>query len=154
MMINKTKNKIISKKEKYCKDAFSQGWGLMFSRRKNLVMEFPEERETSLHMWFVFYPINVLVLDESKRIENELIGLLSRSKDKNVIGILNYSLANNYYSNNQYALALEHFLKGEKVFEELNDLNMLASTYNQMGWMLESLNMQEKAIDRRSRIRP
>ena len=47
---------------------FSQMRGLMFRGRKNLVMIFPTERKISLHMFFVFYPIDVLVVDENKRI--------------------------------------------------------------------------------------
>jgi len=55
--------------DKYCWSWWSQGWGLMFSfRRKNLVMEFASERKISLHMWCVFYPIDVLVLDSQKRV--------------------------------------------------------------------------------------
>lgn len=68
MITNKTKNKTISQKEKYCNNVFSRGWGLMFSRRKNLVMVFDEEKRVRLHNFFVFYPIDVLVLDSSKRI--------------------------------------------------------------------------------------
>jgi len=68
MIINKTKNKVISKEEKYCRNVFSWGWGLMFSKRKNLVMVFNEERKISLHNFFVFYAIDVLVLDASKKI--------------------------------------------------------------------------------------
>jgi len=68
MIFNKTKNKVISKKEKYCKSVFSQAIGLMFSKRKNLVMVFSEERKIKLHNWFVFYGIDVLVLDSSRRI--------------------------------------------------------------------------------------
>lgn len=61
-------NKIISKKEKYCYNLFSQGLGLMFSRKKNLVMVFKKPIKIKLHNFFVFYPIDVLVLDENKRI--------------------------------------------------------------------------------------
>lgn len=68
MILNKTKNKIISEKEKYCKNIFSWGWGLMFSRKKSIVMVFGKEKRISLHSWFVFYPIEVLVLDSDKRI--------------------------------------------------------------------------------------
>jgi uncharacterized membrane protein (UPF0127 family) len=68
MIINKTKKKVISENEKYCKNMFSCGWGLMFSGRKNLVMVFDQEIKVRLHNWFVFYPIDVLVLDSSKKI--------------------------------------------------------------------------------------
>jgi uncharacterized protein len=53
---------------RYCRDILSQARGLMFRKKQNLVMEFPTERKVSLHMFFVFYPIDVLVLDSSKKI--------------------------------------------------------------------------------------
>lgn|SRR3989338_6469354 len=59
------------KEVKYCTDSFSKGLGLMFSRRNNnkaLVMEFNKEQKVPLHMWFVFYPIDVLYLDENKKV--------------------------------------------------------------------------------------
>ena len=64
----KNGNKVISKKEKYCYNLFSQGLGLMFSPKKNLVMVFKKEKKISLHNFFVFYPIDVLILDSSKKI--------------------------------------------------------------------------------------
>jgi len=42
--------------------------GLMFSRKKNLIFVFDKERKISLHMFFVFFPIDVLFLDENKEI--------------------------------------------------------------------------------------
>jgi uncharacterized membrane protein (UPF0127 family) len=68
MITNKTNNKKISDSERYCSNIFSQGLGLMFSRQKNLVMVFDKEKKVRLHNWFVFYPIDVLVLDSSKKI--------------------------------------------------------------------------------------
>ena len=59
---------IISEQEIYCKSLWSQARGLMFRTKKNLIMEFPSERKVSLHNFFVFYPIHVLVLDENKKI--------------------------------------------------------------------------------------
>jgi len=64
----KNKNKIISKKEIICRDIFSQARGLMFRRKQNLVMVFPEERKISLHNFFVFFPIDVLIVDEKMKI--------------------------------------------------------------------------------------
>ena len=61
-------SRIISKKEKYCNNIFSQGLGLMFSRKKNLVMVFKKPMKIRLHNFFVFYPIDVLVLDENKKV--------------------------------------------------------------------------------------
>lgn len=51
-----------------CKNLFSQMRGLMFRKRQNLVMVFEQEKKISLHMFFVFYPIDVLLLNEKKEI--------------------------------------------------------------------------------------
>ncbi len=68
MIINKTKRKVISEQEIICDSFFSQVRGLMFRRSNNLVMIFPTERKISLHMFFVLYPIDVLVVDENNKI--------------------------------------------------------------------------------------
>ncbi len=68
MIFNKTKGKVISHQEIVCRTFFSQLRGLMFCRKNNLVMVFPTERNISLHMWFVFFPIDVLVLDAKRKI--------------------------------------------------------------------------------------
>ncbi len=68
MIINKTNGKVISKKEIICKNIFSQSRGLMFRRKKNLIMEFPFEKKVSLHNFFVFYPIDVILLNKNKEV--------------------------------------------------------------------------------------
>lgn len=68
MIHNKSTKKAISQNEIYCKSIFSQARGLMFRGKQNLIMEFPEERKISLHMWFVFFPIDVLILNKDKKI--------------------------------------------------------------------------------------
>ena len=68
MIINKTKNKIISKEEKRCFNLWSKAKGLMFSRKRNLIMFFDPEEKIRLHNCFVFFPIDVLVLDAGKKI--------------------------------------------------------------------------------------
>jgi len=40
----------------------------MFSKKKNLVFVFDEDRKVGLHMFFVFFPIDVLFLDQDKKI--------------------------------------------------------------------------------------
>ncbi len=55
----------------YCKSFLSQARGLMLRSKKNLIMEFPEERYISLHNFFVFYPIDVYVLDKNKKVVEE-----------------------------------------------------------------------------------
>jgi len=40
----------------------------MFSKKRNLVFVFEHEQRVSLHMFFVFFPIDVLFLDHKKKI--------------------------------------------------------------------------------------
>ena len=68
MIINKTSNETISRKELICTNIFSHARGLMFRKKQNLVMVFPKEKKISLHNFFVFYPIDVLILNENKEI--------------------------------------------------------------------------------------
>ena len=68
MILNHTKNKVISPKEKVCKSILSQMIGLMFHRKQNLLMVFPQERKVQLHNFFVFYPIDVLLVDEKMKV--------------------------------------------------------------------------------------
>lgn len=50
------------------KSSWGKAKGLMFSRMRNLIFVFDEEKIISLHMLFVFFPIDVLFLDKDKRI--------------------------------------------------------------------------------------
>ncbi len=54
--------------DKICKTFFSKGIGLMFSKKKTIVLEFKKEKIIPLHMLFVFYPIDVLFLNKNKEI--------------------------------------------------------------------------------------
>ncbi|MBD3310394.1 DUF192 domain-containing protein [Candidatus Woesearchaeota archaeon] len=54
-----------------CRSLWSKATGLMFRKRlenRAFVFEFSSERIRSLHMWFVFYPIDVLFLDQSRKV--------------------------------------------------------------------------------------
>jgi uncharacterized membrane protein (UPF0127 family) len=55
-------------KFKICKSTWSKVRGLMFSKRKNLIFIFEKEEVVPLHMFFVFFPIDVLFLDKNKKI--------------------------------------------------------------------------------------
>lgn len=66
MILNKTQNEVISTKELYCRNLFSQSIGLMFHPRQNLVMIFPTERRIKIHTFFVLYPIDIIVADKNK----------------------------------------------------------------------------------------
>ncbi len=65
---NLTKNTIISKSFELCTNIYSKSIGLMFSRKssKALIFNFDKERIISLHMFFVFHPIDVLFLNKKK----------------------------------------------------------------------------------------
>lgn len=56
------------KNYKICRSWFSKARGLMLSKKKNLVFVFDKEKKIGLHMFFVFFPIDVLFLDKNKRI--------------------------------------------------------------------------------------
>jgi uncharacterized protein len=55
----------------FCRTVLSQMRGLMFARKdkdRALIMVFGKERLVPLHMMFVFFPIDILFLDKSKRV--------------------------------------------------------------------------------------
>jgi len=51
-----------------CMSVFSKFLGLMFSKKKNLMFYFPVKTKPLIHMFFVFYPITIIFLDEFYRI--------------------------------------------------------------------------------------
>ena len=64
---NNTKKTLLAKNAKTCKNIFSKTLGLMFSKKnKSLIFIFKKEKINPLHMFFVFYPIDVLFLDKNK----------------------------------------------------------------------------------------
>lgn len=59
--------RILSKNVTLCNTVFSKGFGLMFTREKTdfaYVFDFPKSRKIVVTMMFVFYPIDILFLDE------------------------------------------------------------------------------------------
>ena len=74
----KANDKLIIKKVKHAKTAWQRTKGLMFEDKKKfdyaLVFEFPRESKigTSLHMIFVFFPIDVLFLDKDKKVVDKV----------------------------------------------------------------------------------
>ena len=65
---------VIADKVKYCGTFFSRLKGLMFSRRlkkgEALILEAVHENvlETTIHMFFVFFPIDVIWLNKNKKV--------------------------------------------------------------------------------------
>ncbi len=68
MLENITKNKILTKNFKLCRGMVSKARGLMFSKPHVLIFVFNKERRIALHMFFVFFPIDVVFLDGNKRV--------------------------------------------------------------------------------------
>jgi len=70
MIKNISKNSILAKNIVYCKTISSKALGLMFKRKINkaLIFVFDKEKIINLHMFFVFFPIDVLWLDKNKKV--------------------------------------------------------------------------------------
>ncbi|MBU2639882.1 MAG: DUF192 domain-containing protein [Nanoarchaeota archaeon] len=51
-----------------CLSFFSKLRGLMFSKKKNLFFIFPVKTRPLIHMFFVFFPITTIFLDENYNI--------------------------------------------------------------------------------------
>ena len=71
MIKNLTSKKKIASKKIMARSFMSRVRGLMFTLPKEdtgLVMVFEKEMIISLHMFFVFYPIDILWLDSKKRV--------------------------------------------------------------------------------------
>jgi len=71
MIKNKTKNSTLAKNHKILSSVFSKAKGLMFSKKiidTGYIFKFSKPRRIDLHMFFVFYPIDVLFLDENKKV--------------------------------------------------------------------------------------
>jgi|SRR3989344_4158018 len=69
MILNTSTKKIISHQEIVCKTFLSQSSGLIFRKKQNLLMVFPKEQRISLHNFFVFYPIDILIVGADMRIK-------------------------------------------------------------------------------------
>ena len=64
---NITKNRIIGHNSELCNDNLSKFIGLMLSKKQNraLIFKFNKEKVISLHMFLVFYPIDVLFISKN-----------------------------------------------------------------------------------------
>lgn len=92
MIRNISQKKNIIATHRIADNVFSRAKGLMFSREKNFDygLIFDLERETkigaSIHMFFVFFPINVVFLDSKKKIIDIKLGLkpwqMTKPRDK------------------------------------------------------------------------
>ena len=63
---NTTKKALLAENAKLCRNIFSKSLGLMFSKKiTSLIFAFEKEKIIPLHMFFVFYPIDILFLDKN-----------------------------------------------------------------------------------------
>ena len=68
---NVTKNKILVNKTKLCKNFLNKSIGLILHKKlkdKGLIFIYKKEKKISLHMIFVFFPIDVLFLNKNKKV--------------------------------------------------------------------------------------
>lgn len=71
MIKNKTRKTILSRKYRICKSFFSKALGLMFrssSSHQDMLFKFDKEQNIGIHMFFVFYPIDVIWLDKNFKV--------------------------------------------------------------------------------------
>ena len=73
MIRNMTRKTIIARKQVFCVSERSKTHGLMFSSRKAVedtatILVFAKSVRISLHMWFVFYSIDVIFLDDQYKV--------------------------------------------------------------------------------------
>jgi uncharacterized membrane protein (UPF0127 family) len=75
----KVGNKVIIKKVRFASNTWERTKGLMFEKEKNfdyaLVFSFPAESRigTSLHMLFVFFPVDVIFLNKNKEVVDKAV---------------------------------------------------------------------------------
>ncbi len=65
---NNDKQTVIAREFKHCKNFLQHSKGLMFSGKKCLFFEFEREKYIPLHMFFVFFSIDVIYLDKNYRV--------------------------------------------------------------------------------------
>ncbi len=67
-IVNGTKKTVLSEKAICCASLWRKASGLMFSPQKDLLFIEQKEKTIPLHMFFVFYPIDVVYLDSAKMV--------------------------------------------------------------------------------------
>ena len=92
-IVNLTTGKNVAESHKMAKDFFSRLRGLMFSKPSEdaLVLSFSNEFRVSLHMFFVFYPIDVIFVNKMGQVvdlkENFRPFAYYKSSEKAVLAI-------------------------------------------------------------------
>ncbi len=67
-IVNGTKKTVLSEKASCCASLWRKASGLLFSPQKDLVFIEQKEKIIPLHMFFVFYPIDLVFLDAGKKV--------------------------------------------------------------------------------------
>lgn len=73
-MLKDSKERILAKRLVTFTNAWTQGWGLMFRKpAKNTayLFDFGKPMRSPFHMWFVFWPIDLFLLDKQGNIVDE-----------------------------------------------------------------------------------
>jgi len=70
MIMNKSKKQVLVKKHRACTNIFSQGFGFMLHHKPDyaLVFVFKKMRYVPITMFLVFFQLDLLFLDEKKRV--------------------------------------------------------------------------------------
>lgn len=71
MIKNITRDTILTVNHKLLTSVFSKTMGLMFSKKISdigFVFVFSKPKKIDLHMFFVFFPIDILFLDDNKKV--------------------------------------------------------------------------------------
>ena len=69
MIKNHTRKTILAKQFVICNSLFSKAKGMMLRKKPvPMIFTFSKEKKVSLHMFFVFFPIDVLFLGADKKI--------------------------------------------------------------------------------------
>ena len=74
---NITTNRVIAVSSRLADSLLSRSMGLMFSKPEQaaLVLKFDREELISLHMMFVFYPIDIIFVNKRKRVVDIKVNL-------------------------------------------------------------------------------
>ncbi len=68
MLRNKSTDRLVCDEVIQAKSFWRQGIGLMFHQKRNLIMHFTKEKTVSLHNFFVFFPLEILILNKDKQV--------------------------------------------------------------------------------------
>jgi uncharacterized membrane protein (UPF0127 family) len=79
-IINSSKGTVLAKRFILCTSFFSKLKGLMFTKssslkKHSLIFQFKFSTPQSIHMFFVFYPIDVVFLDKNRKVVDIKKGL-------------------------------------------------------------------------------